>query len=129
MRIRETMRMMGMKDTPYWLSWFWYHTCISFIISVAIALIAGYKIFSFTTLFTLWLLFFLYGQAIFGIIVVVQSLFTQARTAAIMCVLIYLGTSVLASGDKKYSAEAHAMLSLLPTYCMALTVKTILGFE
>jgi hypothetical protein len=96
-RIRETMRMMGMKETPYWLSWFWYHTCISFIISLAIALIAGYKIFSFTTIFTIWLLFFLYGQAIFGIILTVQSMFTQARTAAIMCVLIYLGTSVLAS--------------------------------
>ena len=67
-RIRETMRMMGMKETPYWASWFMYHFVISMIISILISFISSYFIFTYTTVFTLWLLFFLYGQAIFGII-------------------------------------------------------------
>jgi len=95
--------MMGMKDTPYWASWFIYHSIISTAISFTIAIMAGNLIFSYTTITTLWILFFLYGLAIFGIIIFIQSLFTQARTAAIMCILFYLGSSVLASGDKEYS--------------------------
>ena len=60
-RIRETMRIMGMTDTPYWLSWFFYHSLISVIISLSIMLVAGFTIFTFTSMTVLWLLFFLYG--------------------------------------------------------------------
>ena len=128
-RIRETMRMMGMRDTSYWLSWFWYHTIISFLISVAIAFMSGYWIFSEVTVMSIWVLFFLYGQAIFGLILFIQSLFTQARTAAIMCVLFYLGSSVLAASDKIYTFQTNCLIALLPTFGMSITVKTMLGFE
>jgi len=60
-RIRETMRIMGMADTPYWLSWFFYHSIISLIISISIMLVAGFTIFSFASLAVIWLLLFLYG--------------------------------------------------------------------
>ena len=32
-RIKETMRIMGMTDTPYWLSWFCFYTLINTIVS------------------------------------------------------------------------------------------------
>jgi len=31
-RIKESMRMMGMRDSAYWLSWYVYYTIISSII-------------------------------------------------------------------------------------------------
>ena len=58
-----------------------------------------------------------------------QSLFSSAKTAAIMTVLFYLGTSVLASSDKEQAYLTHVVFSIFPTYCMATTLKTILGFE
>ena len=60
-RLRETMRIMGMNDTPYWLSWMLYHSAISFIMSVEVMLVAGFGIFSFSDVTCVWLMFFLYG--------------------------------------------------------------------
>ena len=33
-KARELMRMMGMSDTPYWLSWYFYHTCINTLLTL-----------------------------------------------------------------------------------------------
>ena len=33
-RMRESMKMMGLRDTPYWMSWITYHTVINIIPSV-----------------------------------------------------------------------------------------------
>jgi hypothetical protein len=33
-KTKESMRMMGMTDTPYWLSWFVYYTTLNTIFSV-----------------------------------------------------------------------------------------------
>jgi hypothetical protein len=53
--------MMGMRDAPYWWSWFLYHTAISFTISVGAMVVAGYGIFSESSVGVVWLIFFLYG--------------------------------------------------------------------
>lgn len=65
------MRMMGMQDSPYWASWLVYHTCINFMISLAVMVLAGFGIFSFSSVTVIWLVFFLYGQAIFGLIITI----------------------------------------------------------
>jgi len=33
-RIKESMRMMGMKDSAYWLSWYVYYTTISTLVAL-----------------------------------------------------------------------------------------------
>jgi trans-2-enoyl-CoA reductase len=41
LRVRETMRMMGMQDSSYWVSWFVYYTLLNSILStIAWAIIA-----------------------------------------------------------------------------------------
>ena len=32
-RVKESMKMMGLKDTPYWMSWFCYYTIVNTIMS------------------------------------------------------------------------------------------------
>jgi hypothetical protein len=60
-QIRQLMRMMGMKDAPYWLSWFAYLTAINFPISLSAAALGGFGIFSLTSVSLLWTVFFLFG--------------------------------------------------------------------
>lgn len=67
-QLRQTMRMMGMRDTSYWLSWFAYYTSINLTISLAAMILAGFGIFSLTSITLIWAVFFLYGQALFGLI-------------------------------------------------------------
>lgn len=34
LKTKEIMRMMGMKMTPYWMSWFVYFTAVNFLLSI-----------------------------------------------------------------------------------------------
>lgn len=65
-RVRETMRMMGMTDFPYWMSWFVYYTVVNTILSLIAWLVLCINVFGPTN--PLWMLLFiwLYGEAVFG---------------------------------------------------------------
>ena len=43
-RTKESMRMMGMSDTAYWLSWFFYYTIINTMISTLAWLILLFNV-------------------------------------------------------------------------------------
>ena len=68
LRAREIMRMMGMKDTPYWLSWFLYYTIVNTTMCIPIALIITFGVFTASSGIMLFLFIWLYGQSLFGFI-------------------------------------------------------------
>ena len=65
-RIKESMRMMGMKDTAYWLSWYVYYSCVS----TAVCIMAWWPLLincvKYSNSFLVFLIFFFYAQAIFA---------------------------------------------------------------
>lgn len=65
-RAKEAMRMMGMSDLPYWLSWFVYYTCISTALSTLAWAILITNVVQHSNLFLVWLFIWLYGLAVFG---------------------------------------------------------------
>ena len=69
-KVRESMRMMGLLDFPYWASWYTHYTIVSTLISTLVWLIMIYGIISNTQS---WIIFFtdwLYGQSLFGLILI-----------------------------------------------------------
>ena len=60
-RTKETMRMMGLKDTPYWLSWFTYYTILNAIIATVVQQMMSALILSHSNYTILWLIIFLFG--------------------------------------------------------------------
>lgn len=93
-KVKESMRMMGLKDTAYWLSWLTYYTIINTLISFFTWLILFESVTSKTSGWILFLVVWLFGQSLFGLLLITQSLFTRARAAAITTSLIYFGTSI-----------------------------------
>ena len=93
-KVKESMRMMGLKDTAYWLSWLTYYTIINTQISFFTWLILFESVTSKTSGWILFLVVWLFGQSLFGLLLITQSLFTRARAAAITTSLIYFGTSI-----------------------------------
>ena len=65
-RAKETMRIMGMTDLPYWLSWFAFYTCINLLVSTLAWFILLFKVINYSNPMYLWIFFFIYGQAVFG---------------------------------------------------------------
>ena len=91
-RTKESMRMMGMTDTAYWLSWFCYYTLINTAISTLSWIILLINVINYSNVFYVWLFFWLYGQAVFGQIVFLQSLFTSSKYSGIVSTLVYFGS-------------------------------------
>jgi hypothetical protein len=74
-RVKESMRMMGMSDLPYWMSWFAYYTILNTFTSILATLTLSINVFTYSNYVYIFLTIWLYGEAIFGEIVMIQALF------------------------------------------------------
>ena len=115
-RAKEVMRIMGMTDLPYWLSWQVYYTIINTVVSTITWGVLLYNVVTYSQKFYLWLFFWLYGQAVFGQIIFLQSLFSGSKYAGIVSTIVYFcGVLVnnLVSGND-VSGSWKVLASLLP---------------
>lgn len=88
-RTKESMRMMGMSDTSYWLSWFVFYTVQSTIlITIAWAMLC-INCLKNSNVAYVWLFFWLFALAIFGQILCFQSLFSASKFSGIVAAVIY----------------------------------------
>ena len=65
-RAKEVMRIMGMTDFPYWMSWFIFYTVINTVVSTLCWGILLTKVINYSKSGYIWLFFWLYGEAVFG---------------------------------------------------------------
>ena len=86
-RSRESMKMMGLTDSSYWLSWLTYFAMVVTMISLISTLMLNGLLK--TDGGVLFVLFWLYGISLFGYVLIVQALFNKARTAGGFVATIY----------------------------------------
>ena len=60
------MKVMGMKESSHWLSWFIYYISVVTVISIASMLIITYNVLPNSNRFLIFLYFWLYGLSHFG---------------------------------------------------------------
>ena len=94
-KARESMKMMGLKDFSYWLSWFVYYFIVVTIISGICTIILAANVFKYTNKGIIFLYFWVYGISLFGLAIFLQAFFSRARIAAITGTLVYFGTSFI----------------------------------
>ena len=130
-KVKESMRMMGLRDMPYWMSWYVYYTIVNTIMVTIVWVILYSKVLSKTEGWIIYLLIWLYGQSLFGIMLIAQSLFVRARAAAIVTSIVYLGSSTfnyfVNDPDTPYANRMWASLS--PTICMIQTSSVMGKYE
>ena len=88
-RAKETMRIMGMTDLPYWLSWFVFYTTINTVVTTLAWGVLMTNVINYSTPFYVWIFFWLYGEAVFGQIIFLQSMFTGSKYAGIVATVVY----------------------------------------
>lgn len=123
--------MMGLKDAPYWLSWFIYYASIVTVISFSSLLILKINVFVHSNPLLLFLFFWIYGISLFGFILVIQALFNSALVASIAGTLIYFSTSFIdfAIKDKTIPESLKNWASLFSTVAVARGASNIARFE
>jgi ATP-binding cassette subfamily A (ABC1) protein 3 len=94
-RARESMRMMGMSEASYWGSWIIYWTAINTTIAVLCTLIFIINVFQAEHGFAVFLFFWMFGQSLFGLLVIGQALFSNPKNAGATMSAIYFCTSLI----------------------------------
>ena len=74
-RIKESMRMMGMSDKAYWLSWYVYFTIVSTLICILSWAVLLINCIKYSNSLLVLVFFIFYAQAVFSQIVFLQALF------------------------------------------------------
>ncbi|XP_077316739.1 cholesterol transporter ABCA5-like isoform X3 [Lithobates pipiens] len=94
-KTRELMRMMGLKDLAFWLSWGLLYIASAIIIATFMALVATTYVFVQSSFGVFFLLFSLYGVATVCFNCLLSALFRKHRLAAILGFFITLFLSAL----------------------------------
>lgn len=94
-KAKESMRMMGLSDFSYWLSWFTYYFIVVTSISILCVIVLAINVIRYSNMFYVFLFFWLFGVSLFGFVLIFQSFFNKARTGAITGTLFYFGTSFI----------------------------------
>lgn len=115
-KARESMRMMGMTDTPYWLSWFVHYSLLNTIISLIAWAVLTINVIGPSNKLYVLLFIWLYGQAIFGEIIFMQALFKRSKFSGMISAVVYfLLTLANAPVESDIaSIRLRSALSLLP---------------
>ena len=82
------MKMMGLTDTPYWLSWMIMYGIIYTFAAVGCTLVT-IPIFEHQNKFVVFLVFFLYGLACMTYSMLIGAIFSKAKTAILVGLLVF----------------------------------------
>jgi hypothetical protein len=70
-RAKESMRMMGLGDFAYWFSWLAYYTIVNTVLVLICWAILLVNVYQRKSAFLLFVLMWLYGQSLFGLIMII----------------------------------------------------------
>ena len=128
-KVRESMKMMGLKDTPYWMSWFIMYSIIYTFTSLGCTVVS-FLIFDYSNKFVIFLVFFLYGQSCLAFSVLISSIFNKAKTAVLVGMLLFfISYFSLLSVTNTTPKETLSVLSLFNTVAMAEGFIEMMSFE
>ena len=82
-------RSMGIRESAYWLSWFWYYLIGNTIMTVSLSIMLTEGVFKYADLGPVILLLWIYGMSLFGYIVFTQAFFKRPSLASIVGSLLY----------------------------------------
>lgn len=130
-RAREGMKIMGLNDAPYWISWFIYYFFVSLTISIVVSAIMALFLFPNSSWFFLFLFIYLYGMSLFSFSLLISSFLQRPKIACILATLVhfltfFMGVPVM---DDSVSTTAKGIASFIPNIAMSLAVNTLTGLE
>lgn len=131
-KTRDLTRLIGVGESPYWLSWFVFFVIGMTVISLGCALILTYGVFKYTSFLPMLIFFWLYGLSLFGYILLISSFFRQSVTLAsvVSTLFFFISSFVDLLVDNKYMPEHYTTLaSILPTVAIRRAVATISKLE
>ncbi|XP_045490404.1 cholesterol transporter ABCA5 isoform X1 [Pieris rapae] len=132
-KIREGMRIMGLKDSVYWGSWFLIYAVFVTILSiVSTVLLFTLKVFQHSSYVLIFLLMLLFGFTIITFAFMLTPFFDKARTAGILgsfAVNLMSGLYFIQVFVSNADSLAFWFVSLISSSCYALAMDKALVLD
>ncbi|KAJ0173327.1 hypothetical protein K1T71_011503 [Dendrolimus kikuchii] len=132
-KIREGMRIMGLKDSVYWGSWFLIYAVFVTILSiVSTILLFTLKVFQHSSYILIFLLMLLFGFTIITFAFMLTPFFDRARTAGILgsfAVNLMSGLYFIQVFVSNADSLAFWFVSLISSSCYALAMDKALVLD
>ena len=128
---REGMKMMGLSDSTYFLSWFIFYAIVVLVMSIIITIIVSINVFNQSNKGLIFILCFLYGLSLFGFSVLVVAFIPTQRSSATVATLFHLISYfiVFTINDPQIPVAAKFILSLFPNIAATLSLYNLFHFE
>lgn len=91
-KAREGMKMMGLKDSSYYASWFVFYTFIVFVMSLIIMGVSYINVFTKSNQLLIFAMSMLYGLSLFGFSVMIVAILPTVRSSATAASLAHVLT-------------------------------------
>ena len=129
-RSKEGMKIMGLSEGTYFLSYFIQYVIITFIDSVINTFFMS-LLFSRVPFIILFVILFLWAMDIFGLIFFFQSFIDKTRVALILSLLIYFVMFFISMACMEEDAKKtlKIVLSIFPPVCLELGIVLLGKFE
>jgi len=131
LKTREGMKMMGLKDSAYWLSFFVYYLIFFVVLSVIISSICIKFMYTHSSWVITFIYFLLYGIAVFAFAFFLSAFFSRSRVASITGTMLYFATNIVNTlvADSSVSETNKTAASLLPTVAVTLGCSAYVNYE
>ena len=130
-KARESMRMMGNTDFPYWLSWFTHFSLVNTVLSLICWGLLCINVVAWSNKGLVLLMFWLYGESLFGLIIFFQALFRRAKYAGLGAALIYFAGYCMFPivSDPLTKLSTNVLCSFVPQISLYKIVKIFADYE
>lgn len=130
-RIREGMKIMGLKNIAFYISWFITYFIIMTVISIGVTLTLRYTFFVKSSVGWLFLWYWSYAVCLVSMAILISVFFNRAKIGNIMGFLIIFLLQFIkqAVGKEQISATAKFWASIAPPSSVALASQQILSLE
>lgn len=128
---REGMKMMGLKDSSYFLSWFVFYTAIITVMSLVVTMMVSINLFPNSNKLLIFLMVFFYGLSLFGFSLVVVSILPTVRSSSTAATLFHVITFfvVIPLASPDVSPVLKTVMSLFPNVGMTFCIYNLWQFE
>lgn len=131
LRIKEGMKMMGLTDTVYNLSWLITVLLQMTVVSILITLITASSVFEYSNKVYVFFYFEVFSIAVMNMCFLMATLFSRSKTAALLGPVIFFATffPYYAVNDPQFESSAKSATCLLAPACFALGADVFAQFE
>eukprot|EP01038_Epipyxis_sp_PR26KG_P005748 gene5748-7937_t len=130
-RIKEGMKIMGVSDTVYNLSWLITTVLQMTIVSILITLVTGGSVFEYSNKVYVFIYFEVFSLAVINLCFLCATFFSRSKTASLLGPMIFFASyfPFYAVNDPQFSTSAKSATCLLAPACFALGATVFADYE